>query len=213
VDRRPSALRSRRLYDAHAEEYDRSIAAFERLVFGEHRRWATARATGAVAEVAVGTGLNLPLYDSSVRSVLGIDQSEPMLEVARRRVREHGLGDRVQLRRGDMQRLELPDASVDTVLATYALCSVPDPLAVVVEARRVLSPGGRLVLVEHGVATAWPVRLLEHAAQSLSVRFAADDLLGDPGPLAREAGLELELLERHGRGGLVHRVVARAPIT
>jgi ubiquinone/menaquinone biosynthesis C-methylase UbiE len=209
--RRPSAERSQRLYDAHAGAYDRGIAQVERRVFGEHRRWAADRASGAVLELAVGTGLNLPLYGASVTSVLGVDRSAGMLDVARRRVRDHGLEGRVDLRQGDVQRLDLPGASVDTVLVTYALCSVPDPLAVLLEARRLLRPGGSLVLVEHGVAGPWPVRALQHAVQPLSVRFAADDLLGDPAEVARAAGFEVALLERGGRASLVHRLVARAP--
>lgn len=206
---RPSADRSQRLYDAHAGEYDRGIAAVERFVFGEHRRWATGRASGDVLELAVGTGLNLPLYGPSVTGVLGVDRSEGMLAIARRRVHDHALDRRVTLRQGDAQRLDLPGASVDTVLVTYGLCSVPDPLAVLQEARRVLRPTGRLVLVEHGIAGPSPVRALQHLAQPLSVRFAADDLLGDPAPMARAAGFEIVLGERHGRAALIHRVVAQ----
>jgi ubiquinone/menaquinone biosynthesis C-methylase UbiE len=209
LGRRPSAERSRRLYDRHAADYDRGIARVEGAVFGEHRRWATGCAAGAVVELAVGTGLNLPLYGPSVSAVVGIDQSEGMLDVARRRVQEHGLTDRVELRRGDVSALDLPAASADTVLATYALCSVPDPLAVLREARRVLRPGGRLGLVEHGVPAARPMRLALRALQPLSVRLAADDLLGDPAEVARRSGFEPERVERRGRGGIVHRVLAR----
>ena len=204
---RPSVERSRRLYDAHATEYDRGIAAIERLLFGDHRGWATARATGTVLELAVGTGLNLPHYGSAATGIVGVDQSSGMLEVARRRVRDTGLGDRVELRLGDVRRLDMADRSVDTVLATYALCSMPDPLVVVREAMRVLRPGGRLVLVEHGVARAAPARTLQHLLQPLSVRLAADDLLGDPAARVRDAGFEVRESDRVGRAGLVHRVV------
>lgn len=207
-NRRPSAERSRRLYDRHAGDYDRGIAAMERLVLGEHRRWATAAATGAVVELAVGTGLNLPLYGAAVQHVVGVDRSEGMLAVARRRIGQEGLGDRVELRAGDVQALPLPDTSADTVVATYALCSLPDPPAALGEAMRVLRPGGRLVLVEHGVAAALPVRLVQRTLQPASIRLAADDLLGDPAALARDAGFTVDVVERRGRGGLVHRVLA-----
>jgi SAM-dependent methyltransferase len=117
----------------------------------------------------------------------------------------------VELRQGDAQRLPLPGASVDSVVATYALCSMPDPLAVLTEARRVLRPGGRLVLVEHGAAAAPAVRLLQRAAQPFSVRFAADDLLGDPIALLPSAGFGLLHADRAGRGRMVFRLVAQAP--
>jgi ubiquinone/menaquinone biosynthesis C-methylase UbiE len=93
-----------------------------------------------VLELAVGTGLNLPLYPDRVRHVLGIDLSEAMLDHARARLRALRLDDRVQVRRGDVQHLDLADASVDTVVATYALRPVPDPRATLLEARRVLRP-------------------------------------------------------------------------
>src|SRR4051794_34278946 len=68
--------RVRRHFDAHAGEYDRQFGAAEQRLLGEQRRWATSRARGRVLELAVGTGLNLPLYPREVRHVLGVDLSE-----------------------------------------------------------------------------------------------------------------------------------------
>lgn len=70
------------------------------------------------------------------------------------------LAHRTELRHGDVQRLDLPDDSVDTVIATYALCTIPDPGAVLVEARRVLRPGGDLLLVQHGPSRRGWVRIV-----------------------------------------------------
>src|SRR5713226_2623706 len=137
-----------RAYRRLARIYDRQARVVERFLFGEAREWAIAHAVGDVLEIAVGTGLNLPHYPPDIKLV-GIDLSEPMLAVAHKRAAHLELVDRVQLRQGDVQQLELPDACMDTVISTCALCTIPDPAAAAREAFRVLRPAGRMVLVEH----------------------------------------------------------------
>lgn len=201
--------RARRYFDTHADGYDDEMRVAERRLLGEQRTWATSRAWGEVLELAVGTGLNLPLYPAAVTHVLGVDLSAAMLDRAWARVRDLRAGERVELRQGDVQRLDLPDASVDTVLATYALCTVPDAGAALREARRVLRPGGRLVLVEHGPASSRWVRAVQRALDPLAVRFQADHLVREPRRFAVEAGFAVEHADQVGRAGLAHRVDAR----
>ncbi|MGW6130903.1 class I SAM-dependent methyltransferase [Cellulomonas sp. NPDC055163] len=203
--------RARRYFDTRADGYDDETRVAERRLLGEQRTWATSRASGAVLELAVGTGLNLPLYPAAVTRVLGVDLSAAMLDRARARVRDLGLGDRVELRQGDVQGLDVPDGTVDTVLATYALCTVPDPGAALREARRVLRPGGRLVLVEHGPASSRWARAVQRVLDPLAVRFQADHLLRAPRRSAVEAGFVVEHADQVGTAGLAHRVAARRP--
>ena len=207
--RTSAEARVRDYFDAHAAHYDRQIGVAERRLLGEQRRWATSRARGTVLELAVGTGLNLPLYPDAVRHVVGVDLSERMLDLARARLRHEGLVHRVELRVGDVQHLDLPDASVDSVVSTYALCTVPDPAAALGEAARVLTPGGRLLLVEHGLAADRWARGLQRALNPVTTRWQADDLLGRPLPLVRAAGLEVVEADRTGLAGIVHRIHAR----
>jgi ubiquinone/menaquinone biosynthesis C-methylase UbiE len=209
--RTPTEARVRDYFDAHAGSYDRQIGVAERRLLGEQRSWATSRAQGTVLELAVGTGLNLPLYPDAVRHVVGVDISGRMLDLARARSRTAGLLHRVELRVGDVQHLDLPDASVDSVVCTYALCTVPDPTAALREARRVLRPGGRLLVVEHGLGSSRWLRAVERVLNPITSRWQADDLLGRPLALVRATGFDVVEADQTGTGGIVHRVHARRP--
>jgi ubiquinone/menaquinone biosynthesis C-methylase UbiE len=99
-----------------------------------------------VLEVGVGTGKNSPYWPKGLQ-LTGIDLTPGMLEYARRRAKELGL--RADLRLGDAQTLEFPDASVDTAVATFVFCSVPDPILGLRELGRVVRRGGRVLLLEH----------------------------------------------------------------
>ncbi len=132
----------RRYWDRSAGMYDRSIGFFERLLLSDGREWVASRAQGDVLEVAIGTGRNLAFYPADVR-LTGVDLSPGMLERARTRADQ--LGRQVDLRVGDAQQLDFGGATFDTVVFSLALCSIPDDRAAVVEAARVLRPGGRIV--------------------------------------------------------------------
>ena len=98
--------------------------------------------------VGVGTGLELELLGKRAR-VTGVDLSEPMLQVARRRVQRRSLGHVKALTGMDAGAMAFGDASFDTVLAPYVLTVVPDPQHVLSEMWRVLNPGGELIVMSH----------------------------------------------------------------
>ena len=108
-------------------------------------------ATGTVLEIGIGTGLNLPLYDpAKVQRVIGLDPSETSWELARERAAH--LDFELEFIGLPGERIPLEDASVDTVLVTFALCTIPDPVTALHGMSRVLRPGGKLLFCEHGKA-------------------------------------------------------------
>src|SRR5262249_58179738 len=127
-------------------------------------------AGGGVLEVAIGTGLNLPHYPADV-TITGIELSPAMLAIARRRATD--LGRDVDLREGDAEHLPFDDGSFDTVVCALSLCTIPSPEAAVAEMRRVLAPGGRLLLLDHIGSTWPPIYAGQWLIERITIRAAA----------------------------------------
>ena len=206
----PAAERLRRYWDQHASGYDREMAFFERVLFGGGRQWACAQAMGRVLEVAIGTGRNLAFYPPEVH-LSGLEFSPAMLAIARERARE--LGRQLDLVLGDAQALEFADATFDTVVCTFSLCSIPDEARALAEVQRVLRPGGRLILLDHVAGEPRWVRalqwVLEHVAGPLS---GGDHFLRRPITRLPSLGFAVEFSQR-SKLGIVERVVARKAST
>ncbi len=114
-------------------------------------------AHGRVLEVGMGSGLNMPYYDKTrVAAIVGLDPSPGMRRRAEQRIAQAGLA--VEFVGLSAEKIPLPDAAFDSVLITYTLCSIPDPVAALEEMRRVLKPDGRLIYCEHGRAPDESVR-------------------------------------------------------
>lgn len=118
-------------------------------------------AEGEVLEIGMGSGLNLPYYDrKKVRKVWGLEPSEGMRQLARRNLG----GANLDLEMIDLPGEEIPlDAnSIDTVVITYTLCTIPDMRTALMGMQRVLRPGGKLLFCEHGVAPDERVAAWQH---------------------------------------------------
>jgi ubiquinone/menaquinone biosynthesis C-methylase UbiE len=201
------SARLRRYWDKHARSYDRQMGFFERVLFADGRHWICSRATGDVLEVAIGTGRNLPYYPDGIR-LTGVDFSPQMLQLAQRRAQE--LGRQVDLRLGDAQALDLPDAAYDTVVCTLSLCAIPDERRAIAEMKRVLRPGGRLLLLDHVVAASWLGRVLQWLLERITVPLGGEHLRRRPLLQAQREGFQVERRER-SKLGIVERVAARKP--
>jgi len=199
--------RMRHLWEKQAPRYDQRIALWEKILFGDGRRWVCSRARGEVLEVAIGTGRNLAFYPKGIR-LTGIDLSPAMLELARERAGELGLD--ADLREGDAQELAFPDESFDTVVCTLSLCNIPGDCRAVAEMKRVLRPGGRLLLLDHVRAASRLVRAVQRVLEVVTVRLEGEHLLRRPLEHVQAEGFEVEQRERY-KAGIVERLSARRP--
>lgn len=126
-------------------------------------------ARGVVCEIGIGSGLNLPFYTDAVTRLYGIDSSAELLAMAR--IRAASRPFEVELIEHDAKRIPIADASVDTAVVTWALCSIPDAGAALREIRRALAPDGTLIFIEHGLAADAGVRTWQNRLTPAWRRF------------------------------------------
>lgn len=194
---------ARRRYDRNARFYHLA----DELIREEWRKEALGEARGRVLELGVGTGGNLPLYDAKkVSSVTGVDFSPAMLQ----RARQRHCPVPCDLHLMDVQALSFADASFDTVLATCVFCTVPDPRLGLSEARRVVRPDGRVVLLEH-VRVSGLVGSLQDLLNPLTLWLIGENINRRTLDSVRAAGLEPQRVEAVA-GDLVQLIVARRPV-
>jgi len=202
---------SQRVLPHLIEKAGRSHAILE-----ARKRWVP-RAHGDVLEIGVGSGLNLGLYDPArVRGVTAIDPSAPLLARAAARARDARVP--IELVDASAEAMPFADASFDSAVMTYTLCSIPDPRRALAELRRVLRPGAELLFVEHGLALEGSTQKWQHRLTPMWKRvsggchldrdtgallraagFSSDDLTMDPGEGPRWLGYRYEGSARPGR--------------
>ena len=136
----------RRRYQRISNLYD-LIESIPERQFSVWRKYFWSQVKGKkVLELGVGTGKNMPYYPERLQ-ITAVDFVPGMLEKARQRANKLKLS--VDLRMGDVQALDFPDASFDAVVASFVFCTVPDPILGLREALRVVKPGGQILLMEH----------------------------------------------------------------
>ena len=152
-------------------------------------------ASGRVLEIGIGSGLNLPYYDPArVDKVWGLDPSPEMTEMAREAARSVDFD--VEFIGLPGEEVPLEDESVNTVLVTYTLCTIPDTEAALAQMRRVLKPGGQLIFCEHGAAPDARVLRWQNRINPIWKRLGGGCHLNRAIPrLIEQGGFEIRVIE------------------
>jgi ubiquinone/menaquinone biosynthesis C-methylase UbiE len=200
------------LYRAHVLPVLTDLVMRNKALNTERARWVS-MASGVVLEIGAGSGLNFEHYGAAALTVYALDPSEALRRMAARRAQHARVP--IELVAASAESIPLPSGSVDTVVTTWTLCTIPDPERALTEVCRVLQRDGRLIFIEHGRApdqrvARWQDRLTpawRRIAGGCHLNRAIDTLL-------TAGGFDVPDLERgYGPGsrvgGYLYRGVAR----
>ncbi len=166
----------------------------------EERQKCLADVRGTVLEVGFGSGRNLPWYPRAVEKVVAVDPSTEIAKLARKRIAESPFPVEYAPLAGE--NIDAPDASFDSVVSTFTLCTIPDPAAALKQMLRVLKPDGKLFLVEHGRAKEVKVQVWQDRLNGLQQTvFGGCNLNRDVARLVEDAGFEFERVEQYYMSG------------
>ncbi len=163
--------------------------------FAPYRERVIGAAEGRVLEIGVGSGLNLALYKPAVSEIVALEPDPALLRMAAAKA---AVAPRpVNYLEASAEQIPLDDRSVDTVVTTWTLCSIPDGLRALREMRRVLRPGGKLLFVEHGLAPEQRVRNWQNRLTPLWTRVSGGCHLNRPiTDMIEQAGFGIEQVDR-----------------
>lgn len=174
-------------YNRIAAVYDLMELPIEIFLYGRWREEALSNLKGRVLEIGVGTGRNLKYYPSGAL-VTGIDNSEGMLEKARKKA--EGMQN-ITLLLMDAEHMEFPDNTFDYVVTTFVLCSIPDPVRALKEMRRVLKPSGELIAIEHMRSKNSLIARIEDLINPIMFFFIGDDMTRNTVGNIKKAGFTI----------------------
>lgn len=178
-----------RIFDKQAARYDK------RREDPNQKRWRKnliSHARGEVLELAVGAGANFPYYPPGIK-VTATDFSESMLEKAKNASKTYGL--QADFISGDIETMDFPGASFDTIISTLSFCSYENPLKVLEKVNTWCKPEGNILLMEHGISSNVAVSALQKTLNPLLYRFSGCHHTRDILEMVRESGMTIEKSE------------------
>ena len=180
----------RKRYDRFSRVYDIFEKPMEMSFFRMWRKDLISNLRGNILEIGVGTGKNLEFYRKDA-NVIGIDLSKRMLKEAEKKLKRLQ-NKNITLLEMDAQNLKFKNNYFDYVLCTCVLCSVPDPLLVLKEMKRVVKKNGKILMIEHMLSRHWPIALFENVFNPLTKRMFGFNINRDTKKSIHMAGLKIE---------------------
>lgn len=156
------------------QRYDRISLLYDwmdKMIKDEWRNSLLANVRGDILEVGIGTGISLKYYPKDINSLTGVDFSEGMLNLARKKKKKLQVDFKVNLMNADIQVLPFPDNTFDSIVSTCVFCSVPDPVKGLKELKRVCKPEGEIFMIEHMRSSNPLAGVLMDALNPLTVRL------------------------------------------
>ena len=177
-------------YDRYSRIYDLLQNPIEKNLVAKWRKELLRNLNGKILEVGVGTGKNFPYYRKDAK-VIGIDLSPKMLEKAK--IKQNELRNKnITLLEMDAENLKFKDNSFDCIVCTFVLCSVPDPIKVLKEMKRVCKKGGKIVMIEHMLSKYKIIALYEHIHNPITKRLFGFNVNRKTIDNIQKAGLKID---------------------
>jgi len=178
--------------------FDKQAALYENKKEGpaqnSWRQQLLSHAKGEVLELAVGAGANFPFYPSGVK-ITATDFSEAMLEKAKRAAKQHRIDGHFIC--SDIEEMNFPDHSFDTIVSTLSFCSYDNPLMVLNKINRWCKPDGKLLFMEHGISSNLAVSAVQKTLNPLLYRFYGCHHTRNIIELVRESGITIDKTESY----------------
>ncbi|WP_379151154.1 class I SAM-dependent methyltransferase [Paenibacillus sp. sgz5001063] len=180
-----------RIFDKQATQYEKKTGDPSQQRWREHL---LSHAKGEVLEIAVGAGANFPYYPPGVK-VTATDFSEAMIGKAERAANQHRVD--VHFICSDIEEMDFPDHSFDTIISTLSFCSYDNPLMVLNKIKRWCKPDGQILLLEHGISSKLTVSVAQKALNPLLYRIYGCHHTRNIPEMIRESGLAINKSESY----------------
>jgi len=184
-----ATLKTQKRYNRFARFYDSMEVLVEKRLFKRLREETINKLTGNILEIGVGTGKNLPHYNTKA-NVTGIDLSPKMLEKAKEKLKK--LNKKFNLLQMDAQNLKFKDNSFDYVVGSFVLCSIPDPIKALKEIKRVSKPKGKIIFIEHVLSKHKLIALWEQIHNPITSRLFGFNVNRDTKKNILSSGINIE---------------------
>jgi len=181
-------LKTRKRYDRFSRFYDILESFIEGKMFRRLRKETISDLKGNILEIGVGTGKNLQYYPKSVR-LTAIDLSQGMLKKAKQKAGK--LGSNIRLMQMDAENLRFKDKSFDYIVATFVLCSIPNPIKALKEMKRVTKKDGQMIFIDHVLSKNKLIASWQHIHNPITRRIFGFNVNRDTRSNIQKAGLKI----------------------